>query len=355
VSRRAALSTFAKAAIGATVLGAAARYTSPDADATPAPAENGTSFPLLHYQINDQRSLDNGYKTIAAIAQIFDWVDMQNWLLTADAVRTLRAGRVRTVTYYRIPFLVFGWEENWGEYNRHDAWFVHDGPGRRRKESDAFVLNPANPEVRAYQISVLKSYVDRFALDGVYLDGPAGYRMTKTWHRDVLQFFRDLRAALPIPKQIWTNSLGSYFAGDPFDWAPLVDGYEMEAFLTQSWDKLHYDLGYARACMRDTQRCISLNKGLLMYSGFSHGDPPTRRAWQLFEYAAYLMLVGSAPVYWGWGYNEPDVRDFPALHWMLGRPLTPPRQRGDVWTREFSRASVRVDLANPPDASIKMK
>jgi hypothetical protein len=347
-------------AVAAAVVGAE-RRAGPCALAA-SPATHAPAYPLLAFQIDDQHNLehDSQFGSFQAVAPLFDSITLQDWPLGAGAVPILRRGRAKTLLYYRL--LV----NDYGGGGYRDEWYLRDAAGRKVPTGDGgSLMNPGHPAFRAYWINGVRATIERYGLDGVTIDGPAGYAHGPTWHADIVRFMREIREALP-GKVIATNSLQQYYGGpDPsrngaeFDWAASVDQYDLEVFMgTEPWghDPNNYDPNRAQVSLLLALRALGLRKAVSVTSGFTwNPDAALKRRWQAFQYAGYLMLVGGGPVYWSWGYNFKPNYDFPELHLALGAPAGPARQEGYRWTRTFAHGVVSLDLQKPGTASITMK
>jgi Hypothetical glycosyl hydrolase family 15 len=352
-----------RAALAGTFLSAAGR-TLPGASAATRQIEALASggdqkFPLLAFQIGDEHNLqsDSQFGSFQAVAPLFDRVILQDWPLGAGAVPILRAGKAKMLLYYRILL------NDYGGGGYQDAWYLRDRAGNRVPTGDGgYLMNPGQPGFRASWINTVSRRISTNGLDGLFIDGPAGYAHTPTWHQDIVQFMKEIRSALP-GKQIAANSLLQYYAGPngggELDFAPYVDQYDCEVFMgTFPWehDPSHYDADRAQASLAASLKVLSMGKAVSVSSGFTWNfDAALKRRWQTFQYAGYLMLVGNGPVYWWWGYNYKANYDFPELHMSVGTPIGPAQQSGRVWKREFTKATVRVDLGSPTSASITPK
>jgi hypothetical protein len=310
--------------------------------------------------------------TVAEIASQYDMVVLQNW--TAPNAPDIKALNPKIkILFYRAAHLTWTWQENYGEINAHESWFLHDpATGRRaqsRSDGGYFLMDISNPDFRAYQIQYVMGWINRYGFDGMFWDGPPGAitrwisldpppdaSIVSHWHQDVLTFLREMKQALGS-KLLITNSTPIYDSGvagvDDSDYLTYVDGTMLEGFAHAPWDAYTTKPGGAwNWQQRMGQRNMDAGKYLNVISGLQlQGAPADQvKRWQTFTLASYLLVADGQRAYYTWGPYGTDEQSpiFPEMNVPLGTPRGAAYQRDGVWQRDFAKGKVVV---NPSDNS----
>ena len=298
---------------------------------TQARRQQGFKAPILWSSIDDdhsQQDFNNRRQSLAAQ----DFVRYQNWLFDEgknpqNMVRS--ANPQAKVLFYRAADIAWEWQENWGTINAHENWFKHEVSGHRiRPVNDWYRMDLANAEFRAYQIRYCTNgYVRKYNLDGLMWDGPQIQIETRA---DVLRFVDEFKRALGS-KLLITNSTQQDHMLPRDDWLlPIVDGTVFEVAVPGS-------VGEGDWMRQAIQRNLTAGRSMLI----SHAYTNDHRL-QVYWYALMLLFTDGAKVW----YELQGWFEFPELRIAVGAATGPARQEGSVWTRDFTKATVRADLRN---------
>jgi hypothetical protein len=273
------------------------------------------------------------------MATNYDLVILQNY--HADRAPNIKSlnPNVR-VLFYHFAHGTWNWQENWGEINAHESWFMHDPSGQRTRSADPndggiYLMDIRNPEFRAYQIQYIMKFVDTYGFDGLLWDGPPGAltglaeldpgpdpSAAATWHQDALTFLHEMKQALGS-KLLITNSTMTFDSGipgaDDSDFLAYVDGTVMEGFVHAPWEP-YTDVpdstwGWAQ---KIAKRNLSAGKYLFAVSGINLNGAPNDQVyrWQIFTLASFLLQADGAQAYYTWEPWSTDEQDpiFPEMN-----------------------------------------
>jgi hypothetical protein len=300
-------------------------------------------------------------------------------LVTLQYAHANKAPQIKSVNpnvkvlLYTLAHGTWTWQENWGEIDAHESWFMHDPSGQRTHDKDPngafYLMDIRNPEFRAYQIQYLMNYINTYGFDGLAWDDLPGaitgvYDLdpgpdpaaAATWHQDALTFLQEMRQALG-PKLLITNSTPTYDSGvpgvDDTDFLAYVDGTAIEGFGHAPWEP-YTDVPDQTWdwTQKMAQRNLSADKYAFVLSGIILDGAPTDQVkrWQIFTLASFLLQSDGALAYyqWGpWGATEPNPI-FPEMNLDLGAPLGPADSIDGVWLRDFAGGMVVVNASNIP-------
>jgi len=263
------------------------------------------------------------------------------------------------------------------------SWILKDQDGKPWDPvpvhpSAVYGYDTSNPQLREWWVRQVVAQVERVGYDGVFIDAIARYNVDRTEligvcgkvkADAVVQGQRDmvaeLRRRLGMTKTLLYN--GIRYLPSP-DWngtggyLGITDGAMLEHYgvhHTASPGSMKGDLNLARNV--DSQGkmvafCGWWNSGMI--------NPPSEppESWKdnlKFSLASFLCAAGPHSYFHyarrNFSYNEGAFEDFPDLKKPLGPPAGAAVQRGYVFTREFERASVRVDLSDVRSASIEWR
>jgi hypothetical protein len=306
------------------------------------------------------------------MASLYDYIVFQNWV--ADQVPVIKSQNSNAkVLFYRYAHGTWDWQENWGEINQHESWFMHDPSGRRTRNADPndayYLMDIRNSEFRAYQIQYIMNFVNTYGFDGMFWDGPPGAvrnwlslnpgpdpSAADTWHQNVLTFLSELKRALGS-KLLITNSTTTYDTGvpgtDDSDYLQYVDGTMIEGFAHAPWDSAAATPDSTWDWQqRMAQRNLSAGKILQVLSGVQlQGASSTDvHRWQVFTLGAYLLWADGmhATYEWGpWGTSQQGII-FPEMTLSLGAPLGAAYSNGGVSQRDFTAGKILVNASGSP-------
>jgi hypothetical protein len=236
----------------------------------------------------------------------------------------------------------------------HPDWFLLDAQGKRIYSSDNAMLDPAQPEWRAFWLERARISQETLGWTGVFLDNveaslskqerlagsPIAYTSDVAYQDAVAGFLEYLYTSYfrPQGRPLWANIIAIQ---DPLVWErylQFLDGAMLEDFalgwngylLPATWEQ-HLNMAeYAQAHGKQV---------LLVAQG-----PRDDAARQQFGFASYLLVANGLASF---RYADSDAYDqawiFDNYGLDLGAPLGPRYQQEGLWQRDFEKATVRVD------------
>ncbi len=355
------------------------------------PSASRTLFPLYSTQINNEPPEGISYPSYHYTG--YPDVGSHNYLVqmqgasdndvlgkTPGLPTTLRNAGAKLLLLYQLPYLNYGGSQSWAQAQ----YFLRDSKNKPIVGSDgAQIFCQADPGFRAAWIRSTVMETNRYGLDGIFWDGPAGfgffghssngYRLNNAaeWHSTMVQFARELRAALGN-KYFACNSLHSYFIGPHQDFAPYIDDFMCESFSSTGYKDSTYDINFHKESMRDLYKMAFTHaRNVTMQVDTSFRDTGSA-AFTRFMSCCRLMFVGHpytgpasgavlhgttvGSMALGFAASKEDIMNPINANLnvsALGLPLGPPTTNTGtydmsptVWTRQFQRATVVADMNN---------
>lgn len=253
----------------------------------------------------------------------------------------------------------------------NESWFLHNGKGERIVDDYfgsgriSYLMNPGDPDWRAFAWSRLKHIKADWAYDGIWLDNVdldlsrswrevtnsdgtvKEYENDEQWREAVKGALSGLRQELGTDYPIWANLVGGGLGATSWDpYAPYLDGAMDESFSVRWIDQWRTTEQWQGQIERAT-RWLNMGKGLVMV-----GQGPKDDTQRLdFTLASYLLVANGDAFYRYtrfdsyyeslWLYPEFDTAR------SLGAPLGPCKEiTPGVWRRDFAGGYVEV---NPTD------
>jgi len=310
------------------------------------------------------------------MAANYDVVTLQNW--HADMAQSIKALNPRVkVFFYRAAHQTWDWQENWGEINAHESWFLHSSAGQRVRNSDPndpyYVMDLGNAEFRAYQIGYIMKFINTYGFDGLMWDGPPSVlegwlnlspgptsQAAAAWHQYVLTMLHETKQALGS-RLLITNSTPIYDViangipgADDSDYLAYVDGTALEGFGHAPWEPYTTTPGAATWAwqQRMAERNLSAGKNLYVAGGVDYQGALTAQVnhWQIFTLASYLLKADGAHAYYEWAAPGQQNPIFPEMTVSLGTPLGPAYLSNGIWQRDFTGGKI---LVNASDSSLQ--
>lgn len=299
---------------------------------------------------------------------------------TLAAARAIKAINPATkVLYYRNVIVHYGSYDANETLTGMPGAFLVDAAGNDklvRKQTPAYDLT--NPAVRNWWVANARQVCADPAIDGVFLDGnvkvlTAGYlereigREKKAAVVDGYDaMVRDLRQALGPEKLMVANLLRAALpAGgighlSPFD-GSYIEGFEKPVAKVSEKDYVAKGMAAFQQAARNGG-LIAFTVGLGAEEDDDGRNPAgtdemrkplagTAAATERFEYLLAIFLICAEKHSYFLAHDGYDARKStvwmtrpPELERPLGAPTGPATRSGDVYTREFAHARVRLDL-----------
>lgn len=238
----------------------------------------------------------------------------------------------------------------------HPDWFLLDGLGRRLEDEPGYwLMDPGNPEYRAFWLQRALQMQREFGWRGVFLDNvetslskyeanlglPRAYPDDTSLQQAVLGFLHYLRQNGLGGEQtpLYANLIALQ---DPQVWPRYLenlDGVLLENFATD-WRGAALTAAEWQTQFTFLRQTQSEDKTLLLVSQGEQNDLQR----QTFAYASYL-LVNEGKAYFRYTHHSAYREDwqYPAYENDLGQPLGPPEAQGEEWVRFFSNGEVRLN------------
>jgi len=299
---------------------------------------------------------------------------------TLVAARAIKAINPATkVLYYRNVIVHYGsYDANEALTGMPGAFLVDAGGNDNlvRKQTQAYDL--ANPAVRDWWVANAKQVCADPAIDGVFLDGNVKVLTAGYLEREIGRekkgavvdgydaMVRDLRQALGPEKLMLANLLRAALPDGGIGHLSSFDGSYMENFekpVGKFSEKDYVAKGIAtfqQAAQKGA--LIAFTVGLGAEEDDDARNPAgtdemrkplagTTAATGKFEYLLAIFLICAEKHSYFLAHDGYDARKStvwmtrpPDLERPLGAPTGPAKRSGDVYTREFAHARVRLDL-----------
>ncbi|MEW6716763.1 MAG: putative glycoside hydrolase [Chloroflexota bacterium] len=239
---------------------------------------------------------------------------------------------------------------------QHPDWFLLDVNGNRIMSSGGFVLmDPGNPEWRAFWLGRAQQSQETLGWDGVFLDNVEA-SMSKHSRREVtLANYPDDASFQAAVEGFLSYIYTSYFRprGRPllaniislrepsvwFRYLQYLDGAMVEAWAVD-WSDGYLTPEEWEEQLRLAEETQALGKEIVLVS---QGDPNDIQR-QQFAFACYLLVTaGRASFRYSLADHHREIWLYPVYDIDFGEPLGWRYPSGDVWKRDFTNGSVTVD------------
>jgi hypothetical protein len=234
----------------------------------------------------------------------------------------------------------------------HPNWFLLDSQGNRIYSKNNAIMDPAQPEWRAFWLERARANQETLGWEGVFLDnveasltkqerlanGKTAYASDAAYEDAVAGFLEYLYTNYfhPQKRPLFANIIEIQ---DPLVWnryLEFLDGAMLEDFAL-GWHG--YLLPYKwEEHLRMAEYAQSRGKQVILVAQGAQDDLER----QQFGFASYLLVAnGLASFRYADAYGEIWMYDNYKMD--LGAPLGPRYQQDGVWQRDFEKATVRVD------------
>ncbi len=250
-----------------------------------------------------------------------------------------------------------------GDYCRieqeHPDWFLRDDSGTPivvDTDTERFVLmDPGNPEWRAFWLERVRQDQQALGWDGVFLDNVEAslakferlgirlqdYPTAQSYQDEVSEFltFLDTSFFEPASRPLFANIVEVQNSDVWLRYLDRLDGVMDEGWVVD-WSVEYLKPEQWETHLRRAEEAQIRGKQVILVSQGAQGDIARQR----FAFASYL-LVSSTQAHFR--YTHADEYDEVWLYSNydldLGLPLGPRYRQGNVWQRDFTRGSVSVD------------
>jgi len=245
---------------------------------------------------------------------------------------------------------------------------VDPATGKLAHRGNVYCFDVLNPEFREWWVNTVAEGVKVTGCDGAFIDQMHGFVWLRKDKSEAVEkamgeMMASLKKKLGPDKILLGNNAADKMARYVF---PVVDAIMFEHYsaellskekLLQDWDEM---LRIAKAGKASIFR-IGVEQDSKWIEPSAQKEPVHNKSEMIAELAKerlefYLAcyLIGAQPYSyfqygWGWNLSDGSLKVYPELHQPLGAPKGPytrTEPAGWQFTREFSHASVWVDLAN---------
>ncbi len=258
------------------------------------------------------------------------------------------------------------------EIKKHPEWLMRDKAGKLiLKKGRLELYNLLDPKFREWWASMATKAVKQYNCDGIFVDAmpqPYGY-MRKGWPgataRKVLAAQKDMlsraKANMGPNSILLANGIRTVKGRETkgLEYLPKCDGLMVEhftAFHSADTTSIARDIAAIQKAGRAGKIVVVKgwpSTGLKWLDSEAMKRPAASLAKEAkdnitFSLACYLVAAERYSYFcYSWGYRENngsfvDYREFSK---PLGAPSGPATKRGNVYTRSFAHAEVRVDIA----------
>lgn len=252
----------------------------------------------------------------------------------------------------------------------HPDWFMQDKSGSRIPEGydqDYWLMNPSNPQWRAFWLNRVREVQESLGWDGVFLDFteaslglrqrvgplPAGYGDDASWRAANVAFVKYLYTSYfkPSHRPLFANIGEVRDRAGWLDFLPVLDGLMNEGWAV-GWHEGEYrPVAEWEADLAQVETIQSAGKQVILVSQGAADDLQR----QQFAFGSYLLVANGRALFryaTNLAYTQGKVYDDYLVN--LGQPLGPRTKTGDAWQRDFEHGRVIVDPAKHT-ASIDVK
>jgi len=242
---------------------------------------------------------------------------------------------------------------------QHPDWFLWAQDGKRivdpYRDVDFYLMDPGNPEWRAFFLDRIRQAQSDADWDGVFLDNveislkvrnqtktiPARYP-DEAGYREAIQGFLQylhINYFTPGGKLLYANLVARGNDENFLENMTYLDGVMHEGW-SVDWPKRWRATEIWERQMSIAEKTQAIGKFIILVSQGKEKDKDLQR----FAFASYLLVAnGNAAFRYAHSddYNEPWLYDNYEI--QLGQPLGSRYQDGDAWRRDFTHGYVWVD------------
>ena len=249
---------------------------------------------------------------------------------------------IKVLMYWNI---VLNWNfyESQTEFNEHPEWRYRDWEFEHVNIDPIPTYDLNNPEVQEWWINAIADPVLRGDLDGVFLD--AAPKVPMEHYASLFKMIDTLRARIGEDKIVIYNGfrVDSTVLQGGQDFIDHTSGVYIEFFLARPNDTKE------EAALLFDNLIEAQKKGKMIVPCGKPGSvlPGTRQEPIFFNIASFLLFYGPDSYYlFNSGYSKTRgmLKDYPEYELSPGRPLGSAVRKGWVYTRDFERMTVTVDL-----------
>ncbi len=291
-----------------------------------------------------------------------------------DAKRLKAANPKIKVLFYWNSFINYKMYDACAEIKKHPDWIFRDADGKRLLKKERLELyNLLDPKFRAWWAQMATKAVKEYNCDGIFVDAMlqpfGGTWLRKGWGiknaSKVRAALEDMltRAKTNMGKDsiLLYNGIRSVKGRETkgAEYLPKADGVMVEhftAFHSATPEAIARDIAAIQKAGRAGKIVIVKgwpSTGLKWLDGEAMKRPPASLAKEArqnitFSLACYLVAAERYSYFcYSWGYRENNGSfvDYPEFSKPLGAPKAPAVKTGNVYTRSFAHAEVRVDIA----------
>ena len=249
---------------------------------------------------------------------------------------------IKVLMYWNI---VLNWNfyESQTEFNKHPEWKYRDWVFQHAKSDPVPMYDLNNPEVQEWWVNAIVDPILRGELDGVFLD--AAPKVPKEQYESLFKMIDTVRARIGEDKIVIYNGfrVDTTVLQGGQDFIEHTSGVFIEFFL-------HKPLDTKEEAVLLFDKLIEAEKAgkMIIPCGKPKSVlPGTRQEPFLFSFASFLLFYGPNSYYlFNSGYNKTQgmFKDFPEYDLSTGKPLGSAVRNGWVYTRNFEKLTVTVNL-----------
>ncbi|MFC1766209.1 putative glycoside hydrolase, partial [Planctomycetota bacterium] len=249
---------------------------------------------------------------------------------------------IKVLMYWNI---VLNWNfyESQTEFNKHPEWVYRDWVFQHANHDPVPMYDLNNPQVQTWWVNAIVDPILRGDLDGVFLD--AGPKVPKEQYKSLFKMIDTVRAKIGDDKIVIYNGYrvpnATTLQGGK-DFIDHTTGVFVEFFL-------HSPLDTKEEAAFLFDNLIEAEKAgkMIIPCGKPQSRLPGTKEPFLFNFASFLLFYGPNSYYlYNSGYNKTQgmFKDYPEYDLAPGKPLGSAVRNGWVYTREFERITVTVDI-----------
>jgi hypothetical protein len=276
-----------------------------------------------------------------------------------------------TILGYRDIMMSAPSDDDWGEVNSHEDWFLHDVNGKRlvHKDYGCYGMDVGNLGWQSHYARVVKDKLDRYpAFDGVFADdawdaSPYRYEewtvppedippeIGQRWHNDMLGIIQNVKTIIGTKLLVLNTENND-------DYLDAADGKMFEHFVHKtSWGLDYYGGVDPLQDVDVLAEASKRGKIFLTHSGAKIPDNPTQddidKAHNIMLYCLASHLLGVNGEKASFGFNSITSNDgsrgyCPEFDAPLGSPVNQYYLIGSVYARNFTNGRV---LVNPTSSA----
>ena len=257
-------------------------------------------------------------------------------------------------------------DDDWGEVDAHEDWFLHDINGNRfqRPPWNWYAMDVGNPGWRMHYANYVKRMLDNYpALDGIFADDTWKIFWYDGWNVPKEQipadigprWYSDMLGMISFVKSTIGNKLLIVNTQDNDNYVDACDGKMNEGFAHPSWwslDEFHDEWYDWKGKVESLKDISQRGKYYLAHSGTIIPENPTEadldkvHNMMIYCFASYLLGVNGEKA--TFGFNTISSKDgsrgyYSEFDVSLGSPVNEYYLIGSVYARDFAYGKVLVN------------